>query len=353
MTKTRIKVLPLIITALLGTSAIGATAAAPKGLQETVVVEPGRTVTPRQAQVISRTAAHVLMYIAEARSAIQAKDRARADKLLGEARAWLEVIKAERPTTKVIDHIRAASSHLDYKDTESVGADLIPIYAELDEIGDLVPVQAARKHLDQASEALKKGEKAKAKTALDAVTESLIYTELDLPIAATEARVIEAQKALASGDTQQADQALDKAEAGVVYLSVDMESPLALARGELTLARQDYAAKRYAEVKRDLEVAKRWLDQAAKGSDPAAVAEAQALGKRVDDLLARLAQGSGGLEKRIEGVWHQARSMAEREAEKASIGWKASRPDVAKNDHLVIENHPGQMKTVIQVTVVP
>ncbi|HEB95608.1 MAG TPA: YfdX family protein [Sedimenticola thiotaurini] len=323
------KLLPLAISLVLGTAAAGV-AATPKpaaGLQESVTIEPGRTISPHQADIISRSAAKVLVHIAEARSAIQAKDRTRADKALGEARALLEIIRAESPTSKVIDHITVARKHLDYKETETVEADLVPIYADLMEIEDLVPVQSARQKLEQAGKALKKGDKKAATTALSAVQNALIYTELDLPVHSTERHVISAQQKLVDGHFAQADRELDAAEAGVVYLSIDVVSPLAQARRGLYLARQDYAARHYGEVKRDLASARRWLERAASGADKATVAAANDLKRQIDDITARLGKADKGLEKPIEGAWRKAQAMAEREAEKASIGWAGKRPD--------------------------
>ena len=54
----------------------------------------------------------------------------------------------------MINHIWVAGKHLDYESTEEVKPDLIPIYAALDEIEDIVPVKQARKRLDEAQDNL-------------------------------------------------------------------------------------------------------------------------------------------------------------------------------------------------------
>jgi len=63
--------------------------------------------------------------------------------------------------------------HLDYENTEKVLPDLIPIYDDLAEIKGIVPVAQAKRYVDNAKKALKRGNKESAKKALRQQTRHL------------------------------------------------------------------------------------------------------------------------------------------------------------------------------------
>ncbi len=330
----RKKILSVAIAVAMGIPAVSAMAEAKNddAVAETVIVEPERIVTPEQADMISGYAAKALLHIAQARSAIQSKDRPAIDKELGEARAYLELVKAKRPTAKVIDEIDIAKAHLDYEEMDTVADDLVPIEADLTVIGELVPVEQARQNMEKVKQAVKKGDKAAAKAALVDVEDSLIYTELDLPIASTERYVADAQSYVAQGKYKLADKALDAAEAGVVFLSVDMESPIAEARDSIIMAKSDYAAKRYDAAENDLVMAKKWLEAAREDVDQNSVAvnsfeTINQLEGDIDKIAVSVKKHDDTATGAIEGALHKLKAMAETEAEKASIGWKKKRPD--------------------------
>ncbi len=121
-------------------------------IQEKVTITPGKTISTADESAISSAAVKVLRHIATARGAIHDNDLEQAQADLKQARELIDIIKASLPTAKVKDHIWVAKEHLDYKSTEDVIPDLIPIYAELDNIEDLVPVEQAKKHRNQGQD---------------------------------------------------------------------------------------------------------------------------------------------------------------------------------------------------------
>ena len=299
---------------------------------ETVMVAPGPAETLQQADMISGYAAKTLLHIARARSAIKKKNRPAIDKELGEARAYLELIKAKRPTTKIIDEINIAKAHLDVEEIGTVADDLVPIEMDLVVVGELVPVDLAQQKLEKAKSAIKNGDKKAAKSALVEVADALVYTEVDLPVAATERYLSEAQKYIAQGKNELADKALSNAEDGLVVLSVDMESPIARARDRTDLAMRDYKAERYEAAEKNLMIAKKWLEVARKSAyqSPVAVNAFETINKLEGDIE-KIAVGvkkhENTLAAAIEGALHKLKAMAEAEAEKAFIGWKKKQPD--------------------------
>ncbi|WP_457668817.1 YfdX family protein [Thiolapillus sp.] len=327
-------ILSTAIALTLGLSSMNALAETNTGdiVQETVVMQPERTVTPQQADMISGYAAKALLHIARARGAIHDKNLSVAEKELGQAHAYLELVKAKRPTAKVLDEVNIAKAHLEYAELDTVADDLVPIYSDLTVLGELVPVGQARQNLDSASQALKKGDKSAAKAALGAVAESLIYTEIDLPVSSTEHHIATAQDYIRQGNYKKADQVLAAAEDNVVYLSYDRESPIAEARDNLFLAGKDYAAKHYDDVKKDLIRAKKWLEVARTRVDRNSVAvdEYETINRLegdIEKISVSLDKKHNNLAGSIEGALHKLKAMAEREAEKISIGWKTKRPD--------------------------
>jgi hypothetical protein len=326
-------VLSVAMAVALGVPAPNAAAKDKDGgsIVETVVVEPGRAETLQQANLISGYAAKTLLHIARARSAIKNKNWPATEKELGEAGAYLELIKEKRPTTKIIDDIDIAKAHLDVEEMDTVAEDLVPIETDLMVVGELVPVELARQKLEKARSAIKKGDKNAARSALVEVADALVYTEVDLPVASTERYLSEARKYMSQDKYEAADRALSNAEEGVVFLSVDMESPIAGARDRVILAMRDYKAKRYEAAEKNLMTAKKWLEVARKIAyqSPAAVNAFETINRlegEIEEIAVGVKKHENTLAGAIEGALHKLKAMAETEAEKVFIGWKKKQP---------------------------
>ena len=134
-----------LILTLLVAVVLGAGPALAKTIHEKITIKPVKTISPAEESIISSAAVKVVRHVAKARGAIHDKDLEQAGQDLKQAHKLIDIIKTSLPTTKVKDHIWVAKKHLDYESTEEVKLDLIPIYAALDEIEDIVPVKQAKK----------------------------------------------------------------------------------------------------------------------------------------------------------------------------------------------------------------
>ncbi len=301
-------------------------------MQEAIVVKPAQSLTPQQSGEVSDYAVKALMHIARARAAIHEKKQTDVDKELKKALAYLALAKTKLPTSKIIDEVNIAKAHIKFAETETVVEDLVPIYSDLTVVGELIPVQQANDKLNEAKAALKQGNKKAAEASLNAIEESLIYTEVDLPVASTERYIKAALKYVAHDDLAKADKTLRAAEDNLQFLSFDMESPIAEARDNLSLASQNYTTKHYSQVKKNLIAAKKWLEvaRASVDRDSAATEEYEAINQLegdVEKMSVRLDKKDTSLAASLEGALHKLNAMAETEAEKIVIGWKDKRPD--------------------------
>ncbi|HFD81247.1 MAG TPA: YfdX family protein [Gammaproteobacteria bacterium] len=325
-----LKILPLLVSAALGGAALQVPAAFAETLKENVTIEPGRSITPQEESILSRSAAYVLRHIAAARSAIQQDDPELAAKQLEKARKLIDIIKSARPTTKVVDHIWVDKKDLDYQTVDEVAVDLIPIYTDLAELDELLPAGKTRDYLSRKGG----GEATAAK--LKAIEDAVAYTEVDLPLAATERQVIAAQKQLAAKQLNQADEALAKAENAVQVVTLVVESPMAKAREDLWQATRDYATGQYDAVRKDLASARNWLARAGRDGDRLTREAASRLEKaiaRIDTSIS--AAGGADTAHKLEGLWHRAVALAEREAERVSIGWSKHRSTAEARAELI------------------
>ncbi len=333
--QSRSSILILMIAIVMAVSVVATENVLADDVQENISVIPGRTITPAEERSMARSAAHVLRYIADARSAIAANDIAKARSDLLQALNLIDILKLQQPTAKVRDHIWVARKHLDYESTEEVTADLVPIEADLIEIEDFVPVEKARKHIRSAGAYLKKGDKAGAKKELKAADAALIYTEVDLPLSNTERQIIVAQKALDNRQPAKADKALKQAEDGVQILSIALTAPITKARDSIWQASKAFAARNYAAAKADLAKASEWLDKAAHSTDKTTREEAMKLKEDLVKLKMQMNMTAQGAGAGLSRLWQRSQALVERESEKASAAWGKLHGEIATKEDLI------------------
>ncbi len=295
-------------------------------VQEQLSITRAKTLGPEAERVISRSAAKVLRQIAQARSTINSGDIDKAKTDVLEIIMQLNVIKTEMPSAKIHNHIFVAREHLNYDTNEEVIDDLVPIEASLVEMADYVPVEKARQHIREARTHLKQGNKEAARKSLDAADLQVIYTEIDLPLSSTEHYVINAQKALNNNNPKEADLALKQAENGVEFLSEIVTMPAIRIQETMGQLLKDYASKDYTAVKKQLAEIDNWLNKMAQSTDSITRDEAGRLKTKIDSLSHTIDQKDNDYTKQLEALWHHSKALAERETDKASIGWKSSRP---------------------------
>ena len=334
MFKARIKPLTLaIVLGGLGPLMLSAPVSA-AAIQEQVSVKPEKTISPQEEAVISSAGAKVLRHIAQARADIHNKDIEGAKTSLGQAEKLLDIIQTSVPTAKIKDQIWVAKKHLEYEDTQEVLPDLIPIYASMDELVDTMPVEAAKKHLDQAKEQLKSGDNVKASKALEATAAALQYTEVDLPLSTTRQLVSSAKTALDKGKPEDAANALKSAEDNVVFLSAAIEQPLFTAKALLWQTVQDLEAANTDLAKADLKGAIGYLEIASHSDNKSTRDAAGQILAQARDLQKDLDSGVD-VGARVRRLWAHAQALAERDVEYLATGWARYRADSPLKSDLI------------------
>jgi tetratricopeptide (TPR) repeat protein len=315
---------PAILTAPVSAAAI----------QEELTFTQGKTITPREEEIISSAGVKVLRHIAQARLDIRNKDVDGVKQELDQADKLFDIIQTGLPTTKVKDRIWVAKKHLEYENTEEVLPDLIPIYSSLDELVDIMPTDVAKKHLDKVKSHLKAGDKEKAKQSLDAMAAALQYTEVDLPISSTRQLVAQARADLNREAMDEADNALKTAEDSVVYLSIADEQPLFTAKALLWQAVMDVDAGDIKLAKSDLQSAIEYLDIARQSDDKATRDAASQIIVRARELQSDLDSGAD-ISSRVHHLWERTQAFADRSIEYMSAGWARYRSDSPLKSDLI------------------
>ena len=303
-------------------------------VQEQVTVKPGKTINPQEESVISSAGAKVLRHIAQARADIHNKDIESAQTNLGQAEKLLDIIEASVPTTKIKDQIWVAKKHLEYEDSQEVLPDLIPIYASMDELVDTMPVEAAKKHLDQAKEQLKSGDNVKASKSLEATAAALQYTEIDLPLGTTRQLVTLAKTDLDKGKPEDAAKALKSAEDNVVFLSAAIEQPMFTAKALLWQTVLDLEAVNTDLAKADLKGAIGYLEIASHSDNKSTRDAAGQMLAQAREYQKDLDSGVD-IGARVRRLWEHAQALAERDVEYLTTGWSRYRAESPLKSDLI------------------
>jgi ribosomal protein L17 len=325
----------MVATTLGGISPVYATVNSDSGIMEKTTIEPGKTISAQEENIISMAATKTLRHIAQARANIHKKDLTAAKSELDKANNLLDIIQASMPTTKVKDRIWVAKKHLEYEDSKEVIPDLVPIYSSLDELVDYMPVKNAKSHIDKARENLKKGDKQQANEELEAANADLVYTEADLPLAATRRLVAETRAELEKGNTDVADKALKNAEDNVVLLSVGIDEPLVGAKASLWEATHDYIVGSYDDAKKELKKAISHLGTAAKSSDAFVNKQAIRLLNSAEALSKKIDKGENNVGPELEQLWHRSAALSERALDYMATGWSRLRADSTVKSNLI------------------
>jgi hypothetical protein len=196
-------------------------------ITETETFTPTNQVTPHEAQVMSSDAASVMRHVADARADIKKKQLAFAKDELNQAQALVDILRSQMPGLRIKDRIAIASQHIQSQDTETVKADLVPIYTELTYAENLIPAKKLKGHLDKANQALKSGDKDTAKNELKLANDSVAYSEMELPLNETQANVKAALMELNKNQPKLADRDLAKVENNLQFsFSELIETPV-------------------------------------------------------------------------------------------------------------------------------
>ncbi|MGD9544202.1 MAG: YfdX family protein [Methylocystis sp.] len=144
--------------------------------------------------------------------------------LLDSAEASLRAAEKEAPsfTVKVSETINGKSEETS---TQSQKIDLIPIDATLALADDYVPTDDKKAHIAKANEHLKKGEQKAAMEELRLAEVALNYTRILMPIEATKKHVDQAVQLLGEHKYYEANLALKAVEDGLTVETVNLIEP--------------------------------------------------------------------------------------------------------------------------------
>ena len=277
---------------------------------ENVDVVSGKPIAPQDQAKISSIALKALVHICRAQQEIVAKNVDEAKKDVVQAATLMAILKEILPTVRVIDHIQVAKTNLSYLDTTDVRHDLVTIAASLDQLYDVLPEGKAKQHAKQAKEALTKDKEkgaAKAKEALEAIEESLDFSEVDLSVSHVSRWVKLAQEYLDKGDTKEAGDALTVAVDGVTFVDFDYMNPASRAAREVWLATQDWAAKDPKATKTRMEKAKAALQEVVKSGNKSLQDQAQHLIGMINAI--DVVKGGEETGKVLQELWQSAKKL--------------------------------------------
>jgi hypothetical protein len=181
---------------------------------------------PDMARVAVHGGRALLRHVEAAQAALDEKKVDEARTALTAADDFAKGLQLMIPYTVVVDSIRNAKHELTTSSTGLVVDDLLPIYANLEEMAEFAPEVAkkAKAKLDEAARHAKAGEKTKAAKKLEEVATDIAATTVYLPVLYVQDQVEAAIKAL---DKKPADKAaaksdVDKAMDSLVHATVNM-----------------------------------------------------------------------------------------------------------------------------------
>jgi len=303
-------------------------------IQEEVTVTPGKPVSPQEEATILSAGVKVLRHVAQARADINNRNAEGAGKELDQTEKLLDIIQAALPTTEVKDRIWVAQKHLEYENTEEVLPDLVPIYASLHELLDVMPTDMAKQHLDQVRKHLRSGDKEKARAELEATAGALQYIEVDLPLDSTRDLVGQARTALNKEKWDDADRALKSAEDSTVYLSVALDQPLFTAKALIWQTVLDLNAADSDLAKSDLEGAIGYLELASQSDNKATREAAGQILAQARDLQKNMKAGAD-TGAGVRQLWEHTHALADRSLAYLAAGWERYRTENPLKSELI------------------
>jgi hypothetical protein len=202
-----------------------------------------------------------------------------------------------------------AKKHLAVDTHEEVLNDIIPIYASLSEIDELLDTEQVRQHIVRAEEKLKSGYKKGADEHFDLAAADLVYTEIDLPLGIAEHQVIDAQGLLAKGAHKRADEALKVAEESVSIIGIAIYSPLYQAERGLYHANKALIIREVEHAKRGLRHAKESLQEEEQITASEMSNELKILLKEINAVEAQMIDEGKLAESVLEDLWRKVKNL--------------------------------------------
>jgi hypothetical protein len=182
------------------------------------------TLTAEHRTMISEAGVEILQDIREARAAIADGNEGVARRRTARAQSLVEQLRWGSPTARTQDRVKAALRNLRQTGSLDAERDLVPIYAELDEV-ILTNEGEVRAYLGKAEKAGKQGGVDEVDRLLVEVSAEVGYSEIDLPVNELDRALTRALFDLGRGNTASADAELrsaqDQIRIVVAHASID------------------------------------------------------------------------------------------------------------------------------------
>jgi|GEM_PF-601325 len=292
-------------------------------------------VMPQEVFTIQRTAAVALRRLAQARADIRRKALAQARHELEESANLTTTIRDNLSTAMARNLIEVTLRHLEYKSAHETLNDLAAIYTSLDAIDTSIPTEAARRHLDRARGHLEKDEKQAAEQELILADRSLVTMDVELPLLNVDQYIFKARESLEREDVKQADEALNLAEQQLQNLFAGVAAPLSLAKTNFWLAFRSYSAARLSDARNYLDLAKVYLQRAAKTANKKEGNNLEKLSREMSGLEGKLNVRDTGAEMLLRSIWERSKALAERSAEYLAASWQEAETALAGDNDLI------------------
>jgi hypothetical protein len=181
---------------------------------------------PDMARIAVHGGRSLLRHVQAAHSALEAGKVGEARSSLNAAEDFAEGLQLMVPYTVVVDNIRNAKHELLASNAGLIVDDLLPIYANLDEMAEFAPelAKTAKTKMDDAVKHVNKGDKDQAAEKLDEVAADISATTVYLPVLYVEHQVEAARNALDQdpANSKTAKTAVDNALLSLVHATVNM-----------------------------------------------------------------------------------------------------------------------------------
>lgn len=278
-----------------------ASAAAAERISSEIEVTPTYELTAEESRHVAHAAARILKHVDQARRALADESHEDAAKNVDQGQRLVAIIEDVMPSYRVT--ARIATDKREYTDEEVVKPLVVPIYEEIEKVGVLAPVKAAKRE-----EAREQG--TGVPVALDV---ELVNTRAELDVRLAKIGLDEAERALQAEDYDTADTALRTIQTGVTLTYAEVDLPLDLARENLYIAKTLVDQARYDEAKIALEVASEALARYERSVGEARARETEELRAEIDRLAGQITGDDrpDDAANRIESWWDRVRGWFE------------------------------------------
>lgn len=229
---------------------------------------------------------------------------------------------AKNDVNQALEKINKIESNPNNSASNSSNANLVPIFAELEQSSFLQPVMTAQhktapadetadnnqQNSNSSNQQVAQNEKSQLPQSdrPEAVTQvDQGFTTISLNVNTAKSDLEKAKSDLAKNDTNSADQDLAGVQQAVTLESAQMTRPLVRARENLGLAESAIQSQNYSEAKATLTAASRALDNYARNNSAQHANDAKQLGQQIKSFSQQINNNHSDASSKVNGWWNQ------------------------------------------------